>query len=271
MTEFALIGFVVVVIFAFADWRRGLYLTVVVGLLQDPVRKLAPGQPLSFVLLAAAVFTASCAGAYVASIRLLPRSIPGWQDQVARPFNLFIMLVLLQAMHSLIRFGSPNMTGIGLMVWLAPIPAMMLAYQFAASAGLAGVRRWFALYVLGVLVFAFTIYLQYTGVAAAALGEVGEGIQISSFGGTLVANSGLFRSSEIAAWHTAAAACFVLILIIHDRLNPERLFMALALIAFLVTMGVLTGRRKMLVEVALFLALFFLLHSWYNKGIICFL
>ena len=169
----------------------------------------------------------------------------------------------MQAVHSLANFGNPSMTGIGLMVWLSPIPAMMLAYQFAMNNGPVGVRRWFAIYVVGVLAFSFTIYLQFTGVAAAAFGEVGEGIQISSFGDTLVANSGLFRSSEIAAWHASAAACFVTILVIHERLNPERLLTVLGLIVFLVTMGLLTGRRKMLVEVALFLALFFFLRSWY--------
>ena len=51
------------VFLAFAKWRWGLLLCVVTAILQDPIRKITPDQPLFFVVFVGIVFAAACLGA----------------------------------------------------------------------------------------------------------------------------------------------------------------------------------------------------------------
>ncbi|HWI77847.1 MAG TPA: hypothetical protein VNS31_01535, partial [Ramlibacter sp.] len=73
-------------------------------------------------------------------------------------------------------------------------------------------------------------------------------------------------SSEIAAWHTAAIACFIFILSVGKRATLLRVVLALGLIAVLVSLGILTGRRKMLVEITVFVSTYIFLVSWLQRG-----
>lgn len=266
MTEILLMLVAFAALLAFTNWRWGLSLFLVAGVLQDPARKLVPGQPVYFVLLAGVVFGAAWLGAGLSRVRLGPAAMEGWRRHMGTPFALFVALVLLQAFHSYARFGSVQMTGIGLMVWLAPVFAVVLAYQFAVRRGLPALRRWMKLYVVLALLALSGVYLQYEGVEWPVLGEVGKGLTIYDVGTVLKAYSGFFRSSEIAAWHTATAAALLFILFTGRRLNFLRLLAALALIGVLVALGILTGRRKMLVEVVIFLSLYFFLVAWFQRG-----
>lgn len=266
MTEILLMLVAFAALLAFTNWRWGLSLFLVAGVLQDPARKLVPGQPVYFVLLAGAVFGAAWLGAGLSRVRLGPSAMEGWRRHMGTPFALFVALVLLQAFHSYARFGSVQMTGIGLMVWLAPVFAVVLAYQFAVRRGLPALRRWMKLYVVLALLALSGVYLQYEGVEWPVLGEVGKGLTIYDVGTVLKAYSGFFRSSEIAAWHTATAAALLFILFTGRRLNFLRVLSALALIGVLVALGILTGRRKMLVEVVIFLSLYFFLVAWFQRG-----
>lgn len=266
MTEITLMLVAFAALLAFTNWRWGLFLFLVAGVLQDPARKLASGQPVYFVLLAGVVFGAAWLGAGLSRVRLGPSAMEGWRRHMATPFALFVALVVLQAFHSYARFGSLQMTGIGLMVWLAPVFAVVLAYQFAVRRGLPALRRWMKLYVVLALLALSGVYLQYEGVEWPMLGEVGRGLTIYDVGTVLKAYSGFFRASEIAAWHTATAAGLLFILFTGRRLNAFRLLTGLGLIAALLALGILTGRRKMLVEVVIFLSLYLFLVAWFQRG-----
>ncbi|MES2632440.1 MAG: hypothetical protein V4669_05680 [Pseudomonadota bacterium] len=248
------------------DWRKGLLMCIFIGVAQDPLRKLAPGQPTYYVVLVGLLFGLTWLRAAGAHVPLGLRSIYGWKRHLKVPFTVFILLVLAQAFHSLARYGSWLMPAVGMLVWLAPIPAVVLAYQFATRRGLRGVRKILLAYVLVALVALSGVYLEYSGYTWTMLGEVGEGQIIYDVGTILKAYSGFFRASEIAAWHTAAIACFVFILSIGKRATLVRLLMAAALIAVLVSLGLLTGRRKLLVEITVFISVYFFLVAWLQRG-----
>ena len=248
------------------NWRWGLFLCVMVGILQDPLRKIAPNQPGYFVVLVGVVFGAAWFGAVLARVRLGPSVMQGWKRAMGTPFTLFLILVALQAFQSYARFGSARMTGIGLMVWLAPVPAIVLAYQFAVRRGMGGLRRWMLLYCAAAMVSLAGVYFQYAGFDWPVLGEVGVGIKIYDVGTVLTAFSGFFRSSEIAAWHTATISACVFMLFNMRRMTLMRLLMAGAIVALLLSLGILTGRRKMLVEVAVFVSVYFFLVAWFQRG-----
>jgi hypothetical protein len=266
MTELTLLMMLLAGILTILDWRKGLAICALVGIAQDPLRKLAPGQPVYYVLLAGTIFGIAWVRAALMGIPLSPSVIQGWRRNLKTPFTLFLVVVIAQALHSYVTFNSPKVPGIGLLVWLAPVPAILLAYQFAVRKGFAGVSGWMALYICAALAALSGVYFEYSGFKWRALGEIGEGQIIYDLGTVLKAHSGFFRASEIAAWHTAAVACFVFILSLGKRPTVIRLGTALAIVAVLVTLGVLTGRRKMLIEVTIFVCAYLFLVAWIQRG-----
>lgn len=252
---------------AFSNWRRGLFACVVVAILQDPLRKLAPGEPVYYILLAGVVFGAACLAAW-GRVSLDPNRIAGWRRHLSAPFNLFLLLLAMQAANAYLQFGSPILVGIGLLSYLAPLPALVLGYQYAKRGGSRGIERWLWFY-LGVVLFALiSVYLEYAGLNSPVFGEVGPGIAIydRNLGLYIEANCGLFRASEVAAWHAGTAACLLFLVGTERRLTIPRILIAFLLLGFLVGIGLLTGRRKMLVEVSIFLSVYFFLMAMFRKG-----
>jgi hypothetical protein len=248
------------------DWRKGLLVCVLVGVMQDPLRKVAPGQPLYYVLLVGVVFGIAWFRAALTGVPLAPSVIFGWRRNLKGPFAAFAAVVIAQAAHSYIRYGNAIVPGVGLLVWLAPVPAIMLSYQLAAKRGLGGVRLWMKVYIAATLVALCGVYLEYVGFESPLLGEIGEGQIIYDLGTVLKAHSGFFRASEIAAWHTAAVACFVFTLAVGKRPTVLRIVSALGLVALLVSLGFLTGRRKMLIEITIFISAYLFLVAWLQRG-----
>jgi hypothetical protein len=249
------------------DWRKGMLMCILVGIAQDPLRKLAPNQPVYYVLLVGVVFGIAWVRAALMRVPLSPTAIQGWRQDLKVPFSLFVFWVVLQAIHSFVRYGSALMPGIGLLVWLAPIPAVVLAYQFAVRRGVMGVRRWMLVYIFVAVASLSGVYLEYAGFEWRTLGEIGEGQIIYDVGTVLKAYSGFYRASEIAAWHAAAIACFIFILSVGKRATLFRVLLAFGLIAMLVSLGILTGRRKMLVEITVFISMYFFLAAWLQRGL----
>jgi hypothetical protein len=248
------------------DWRKGLVMCVLLGVAQDPLRKLAPGQPIYYVILVGVVFGIAWLRAALMGVPLSPSVILEWKKNLKVPFSLFVFLVFAQAMHSFARYGSALMSSIGLLVWLSPIPAVVLAYQFAARRGVLGIRRWMLVYIVVALASLSGVYLEYEGVQWRTLGEIGEGQIIYDVGTVLKAYSGFYRASEIAAWHAAAIACFIFMLSVGKKPTVARVLIGLMLIGLLVTLGILTGRRKMLVEITVFISIYLFLVAWLQRG-----
>jgi hypothetical protein len=265
MPEIAFALVLLAAMVALIDWRKGLMLCVLTAILQDPLRKLTPNEPAYFVLLVGVVFAAAALGAVQGRTRLMPNAIQGWKSQVGKPFTVYVVLVALQAVHSLVRFGSPQISIIGLISYLAPVPAVVFAYQFAVRKGLPGVRGWMWFYVAAATVSLSGVYLEYVGLNWQALGEVGEGMVLYDVGGILKVYSGFFRSSEIAAWHVAAISCFLFVLLIGRKFTLPRMVLVLTLTGLLVSLGLLTGRRKMLVEIVVFVSAYMFLVAWFKR------
>ena len=61
-----------------SNWRYGLFACVLVAILQDPLRKLAPGEPVYYILLTGVVFGAAFLTAW-GRVPLDPNRIAGWR------------------------------------------------------------------------------------------------------------------------------------------------------------------------------------------------
>lgn len=251
---------------AFHNWRNGLVASSFMALLQDPLRKLTDGQPVYFVVLTGAVFAFACAGAVRSGLSLRPRTVYGWRQGLGVPFVAFVVIVVAQAAHSFARYDNPMIPAIGLLSYLAGVPALVLAHHFAISRGLNGIRNWMWVYCAAAMLFLTSVYLEFSGLDWPVLDEVGVGLMIYDVGTILKAYSGFYRASEIAAWHVATVSCFLFLLFAGRKLTTARFAVVLGLVAFLLSVGVLTGRRKMFVEVAVFLSAYFFLLAWFQRG-----
>jgi hypothetical protein len=109
-----------------------------------------------------------------------------------------------------------------------------------------------------------SVYLEFSGAHWKILGEVGAGVFISGGGEYYKGNSGIFRGAEIAAWHAATAASFSFILLWGRRFSLAKVLLALGLVAFFLGLGILTGRRKMIIELIIFFSTYVSLVVWFR-------
>jgi len=232
---------------AFAEWRLSLILCLATALLQDPLRKLTPGQPVIFVVFTGVVFGAACLGAWTQGVPFTPSRIFGRERRIAVSMRLLLLLIIFEAFNSYVRFGNPMITGIGLLTYLLPLPSIMLAYELFRRGGEARLYQFMTIYVLWTTFALITVYLEYAGYHWPVFGQVGGNLLIYDkyLHGVLIPHSGIFRASEIAAWHAMTCACFTFLLMTTRKLNFLTLLTAAGAIALFVAIGMLTGRRKL--------------------------
>jgi hypothetical protein len=180
-----------------------------------------------------------------------------------------LLLIIVQAFNSYLRFDNLSMTLIGLAAYLLPIPSIALAYQLVFRQGEFRINQFLKWYIVCITLVLTTVYLEFSGYDWPVLGQVGHKLLIydSTSGSLLRPSSGLFRASEIAAWHAATAACFVLLVTLLRRTTVKRLLTAVILATLLIGLGLLTGRRKIIIEFAVFVGTYFILWAMFEKRV----
>jgi hypothetical protein len=267
MIELSIALLAIPTLWAFAEWRYAMTLCVVTALLQDPLRKLTPDQPVLFVGFVAAVFGAGCLGAMSRGVSLGLGNIRRIDRGMTRPILLMLILIMVEALNSLQNFGNLMLPAIGLVTYLLPLPAIMFGYQLACRAGVASIHRFMSAYLFCFMPALTTVYLEYAGFNWGILGQVGGDLPLyDQTLGRLVSHSGIFRAAEIAAWHAMACACFALMLLTFRKINVQTLMTAAVIIALLMSVGVLTGRRKALLEVTVFATTYLVLWFIFEKA-----
>jgi hypothetical protein len=240
---------------AVVNWRHGLFLCIVAGFIQDPLRKITPGQPVVLVVFVAAVFGASIVGALIRGQRLDGSQLVRWFPALRAPMGCFAALVLLQSLSTLIRYQNFTLAGIGLLGYLSPLAAIIAFFQFNRS--WADAHRWLRFYIAAAAVMASTIFLQFLGFSPRIFESIGLDT-VYGIGGRIAMLCGIMRSSEVAAFHAGAAACLSLTLATIARTHRGQILYASLVPPFLLAI-VLGGRRKMLAQFALYLLTFLFL------------
>jgi hypothetical protein len=240
------------------NWRYGLLVTVGIGFLQDPIRKITPNQPSLMVGLSLVAFA-------LCSMVLLDRrgkfDLPAmlWTiPQLGDWLPIFYALIALQSVNSFLRFGDPVLTAIGAAFYIAPLIGLWVGYHVGCNQQL--LRQLIQVYVAFCAIFAFTVFLDFRGVATPLFEEVGGGIQITLEGYSASGASGLWRTSEIASWHLAAGACLAAALGLSSRESTSQIGFLLLTAGF-TFVSIFTGRRKAQALVLVFAAIYMLLFS----------
>jgi hypothetical protein len=245
-----------------ANWRLVFLAMIVVGFAQDPLRKIVPGEPVFFVLLCTATLALALIGAMMKCGIVSIEPIAAGDRATRTALWMVIAVVVLQAMLSWMRFGSPIIAAIGLLSYLSPIPAIWLAYHYTRR--LFDIRRFLTLYVAVVVIVTSGIYMSKAGVESPLFRQFGEGmILYDPTVGIVEAHPGFMRSPEVAAWHVGAASCILIALAVTYRSNFLRMTTPVVVL-FLLAGGILTGRRKVLVIVATYLATYLALLFYYR-------
>jgi hypothetical protein len=265
MIEFVLACAVLLTIMVcLTDWRAGMVLCLAVGFLQDPIRKVVPGQPVyltaAIVFAAALVLVGAHTTGYVVSLRPIRRSFPS----VRAPLNAFIVLVILQCIMAYVRTGRVAISAIGLVAYLSPIPALLLGFYYVRDRDSVG--RFIRWYVAGCVAMGCGIYFSYFGIQSRLLDQVGETqYAYSHTYGVIQLWSGFFRTPETAAWHIATAICLCLVLTLSRR-DPKSIAKYIVIVLVLLPALLLTGRRKFLVEIPIFLGVYLAILAYFQRG-----
>lgn len=240
------------------DWKSGLLWTLAIGFCQDPIRKLTPGQSSVMVGLVLVGFV-MCAFAVYQIRRQFDLKYLFWTSpQLFDLIPFFVLLLIAQSANSYSRFASLPLVLIGLAFYVAPAIALWMGFHVGRD--LSSLRQILLVYFIFSCFFAFTVLLDFQGVDIPAFKEVGTGILITFEGGSKSGASGLWRTSEIASWHLAAAACFGVILTFSERNTGLQITYLSASVVFFL-LSITTGRRKSQVLIIAFLGIYLLLFS----------
>ncbi len=238
-----------------------LNLMVFVGFLQDPARKLIAGEPVAMTVMVGVVVACMTVRQLFSTRASLLDPYIKWTDTIKPALIIYLAIIVVQGVHSLVRYGSPIVPVLGAIFYLAPLIAIGLGYsqfsRFEAS------RQFLVVFCCLALVVALSVFASFSGLEYQVFGEVGSGLVIYDQGTILKAYSGLMRSSEIASWHMGACICFLIILILDRGSVPSLIIVSFAVV-LLMTSIILTGRRKMILQIVIFSALYFPLLRYYQ-------
>jgi len=169
MTEMVILMGALGLFICFASPRTGMFVTLAVGFLADPLRKTLPGEPVYLVAMVAIFAGVTFVGAVVRGVVPPPKTLLARTGRMRQPILFFLALVLVQSAISLVRTGSPVIAGIGVLAYTAPIPAVLLGY--AAAGTERSMIRIVGFYVFLVVVFASGIYLDVAVPGRVSVGD----------------------------------------------------------------------------------------------------
>jgi hypothetical protein len=246
LAEYLLVGFVLAAtLIAFRHWRLGIALAILAGMVQDPLRKLAPGAPPIFVLASVPIWVA----VYVSVLRGergARGAIGQAHPRLAAAAGLFGASLLVPAFLTL-QYGVAGLqlALLGTFGYLSPLLGVLVGFAFARTAD--DMRRLLVFYAVVTAVMLVGTPLEYLGtfpgwnaIGTEALG--GLWVRTTDSGGVAL-QSGFFRSPDVMGWHAAAAVMLSLALAMQRGSMRDRLWLLVA--AWGGVCLVLAGRRKM--------------------------
>ena len=98
---------------------------LVIGFMQDPMRKIIAGEPVVMTIMVGLVVASMALRQVLTNPHALAEPFSKWTNDVAPAVTLFLLIIGLQAVHSLVRYGSPILTGLGAIFYVAPLLSLI--------------------------------------------------------------------------------------------------------------------------------------------------
>ena len=247
---------IVAIITAFIDWRKGLLFVLIIGVLQDPFRKLSPNISSLFIIWSLSIFCFVFLAAFLKGETGKFKTLYLHSYGLKNLWSLWAFLLFLQFFHSFFRWNV-IIPVIGSVEYIMPLFALLLGLGFAQTEKT--IIRFVSYYIMIIVPAALTVYLSvWYGDQWSVLREIGSFVGnqliIYDIHTALESYSGIFRTGEIASWHAATSVMFLLFLV-QKKTSFTLRVVAMLLIFFLIGAIIYTGRRKMLMSIVIFFVL----------------
>lgn len=243
LLDFFAIGLVASCALAFTNWRWGVRLALVIGALQDPVRKLTPNASPLLAIASLPVWLAVIAGAFRHDPRALARARAAY-PRVSRIAGIFIATLIPPVLVVfLYGFGVWQVALFGVFAYVAPLAVAVVGFSLIREEqDLLGLMRFYALFVACMMVGTVLEYMQmfpdWPALGTRAMGFVWVRYADQ---GAIALISGFYRSPDLMGWH-AATLMMVGVTLALRRSASSRAWL------LLVTLGgvcvLMAGRRK---------------------------
>lgn len=245
----------------YANWRRGLYWIVVLGLLQDPVRKISSGTPAWLVLSTLPVWVVVAFRVW--SSRSHP-TLASLHPRLNKSVQLFVISLIPAAVVSLtLGPGGWQLTVLGAMTYFTLLYSVVIGYRFAGDAR--ELRSLLGFYCAAAAILLSGSLLEYLQVPFPALGTemLGHVWTRNIPGVTIYMISGFFRSPDVMGWHAVTTCILAVTLAVSGRWPSRALWIALSVWGG--GIALLCGRRKMVYMLPLFALLLVWVLWWMGR------
>lgn len=243
------IGLVVLsAVVAFGNWRNAVFLVLVVGLLQDPVRKLTPETPSIFVLSTLPIWVVIMVKIFAVENKVLAIFSRGYLKLISRMRMFTLMLIpggIVMLMHG---FFLWKVVLLGAFSYTAPMLGLVIGFVFSQNTKhtlrfLTFYCFLVALMLSGTLMEYMNIFPDWKAIGTSAMKMVW--IKYVSFGHTIYMKAGFFRSPDIMGWHGSMMTMLALTLFFVNRPRLSR-WIWLVFAVWGVLCIVISGRYKMI-------------------------
>lgn len=259
MQHFLILLIVLGCVFSLVRWQYGFWSIVVIGLIQDPLRKIIPESSGLYVMAIMPVWMMMLAGGLF-SRQLIPHHFFATFPRLGRWILIFILYLIIPAMISATYGpGSWQITLLGLLIY-----SMVLMTLFAGASWPTDDKA--RVNFLAFYAIAGSVALA-GGPMEHLMGSEGNPVLgTSALGATWVTHrtgaavymmSGFFRSPDIMGWHASVVFTISAILAVRSKGVSRYLWLALAIWS-LTSMWV-CGRRKIIAMIPFFAGYFLFL------------
>ena len=247
--QYIFIALVLFGVFAsFKNWRYGLYWIVIIGALQDPVRKMTPGAPSYFVLSTLPVWLAILPNFW----RRERRTLLLFSRLYSRLklFFFCFLATLIPGAIVMLSYGLDTLgaVALGAFSYIAPMIGVLVGFVFIREQEALG--RLLSFYCLVTAIVLIGTPLEYFNIFPGwnALGTAVLNMHWIKYVGnmTIHMKAGFYRSPDVMGWHAATMTILSIILFLQGRslLFPRWLCLVLAVWGALCI--IMSGRYKMI-------------------------
>jgi len=237
---------------AFVDWRRGFYLALMTGVLQDPVRKLTPGTPPALTMSIVVVYIAILLAKNV-ELRNNAREMVLRFSRLQIALVTFLFTLMLAALNGIYTYGLSlwKVPALSLLIYTLPLPAVVLGYMFIQREE--QLLSLFKFYSILTAIALIGTPLEYFHVQSPLIGMVAMHEAFIRFLPVLMLPvlSGFYRAPDIMAWHASMLVIIGIVMAIRARVLT-RAWPWLTLAAWGMLNCFISGRRKSIYMVVVF-------------------
>ena len=244
---------------ALANWRWGIAAAIVVGLLQDPLRKLVPGTPGYLAMASMPVWLATMASAAFADQLSIQRFFSGFPRLAKWIIATFAYLAIPAMISATYGRNTWMITLLGAFVYLTMFLTLVAGWRYPGGPHRIGWMLGFyvaiaALVLAGGPMDAWGWSERFPAIGTAAMGHVWV---TQRTGSAVYMLAGFFRGPDVMGWHAALVFMISVIMAFRSRGPARWLWIALAVWGALNIW--LCGRRKMLSMIPIFMGCYLFL------------